>query len=166
MSSDQVQHSKVLTPHQRATIDAATVRIIPADKDPGASEAGVVDYIENTLGSHDARSLALYRSGVEELDRLAQETFSAKEFCSLDPTQQDSLLTLMEQKQSPFFSLLVEHTMEGFYGDPRHGGNRNRVGWKMLGFPGPSHPVGYRPPLGWYDAEVPDNYSATKKPSR
>lgn len=166
MSSDQIQHPKTLTPHQRATIDAATARIIPTDQDPGASEAGVVNYIENTLVSRDAGSLTLYRNGVEELDRLAQERFSAKDFCSLDPAQQDHVLTVMEQSKSPFFALLLEHTMEGFYGDPRHGGNKNRVGWKMLGFPGPSHPVGYRPPLGWYNAEIPDDFSATKKSSR
>ncbi len=166
MSSDQIQPSKVLTPHQRAAIDAAAARIIPTDQDPGASEAGVVNYIERTLGSHDTGSLALYRTGVEELDQLAQEKFTAKDFCSLDPAQQDHVLTFMEQNKSPFFSLLLEQTMEGFYGDPRHGGNKNRVGWKMLGFPGPSHPVGYRPPLGWYDAEIPDDFSTAKKPSR
>jgi gluconate 2-dehydrogenase gamma chain len=27
--------------------------------------------------------------------------------------------------------------MQGFYGDPRHGGNRDRVSWKMLGVPYP-----------------------------
>ena len=27
--------------------------------------------------------------------------------------------------------------MQGFYGDPRHGGNRDRVSWKMVGLPYP-----------------------------
>jgi gluconate 2-dehydrogenase gamma chain len=27
--------------------------------------------------------------------------------------------------------------MQGFYGDPRHGGNREGVSWKMLGLPYP-----------------------------
>ena len=37
----------------------------------------------------------------------------------------------------PFFDMLVAHAMQGFYGDPRHGGNRERVSWKMLGVASP-----------------------------
>ena len=36
-----------------------------------------------------------------------------------------------------FFALLVDHTMQSFYGDPRHGGNRDGASWKMLGTPYP-----------------------------
>ena len=35
--------------------------------------------------------------------------------------------------------------MEGFYGHPRHGGNKDRVGWQALGYPGPSFPHGNEP---------------------
>jgi gluconate 2-dehydrogenase gamma chain len=35
-----------------------------------------------------------------------------------------------------FFARLLAMTMEGFFGDPIYGGNRNKVSWKMLGFPG------------------------------
>ena len=38
---------------------------------------------------------------------------------------------------SAFFQRLRDYSMMGFYGDPRHGGNRNRVSWKMLGVPDP-----------------------------
>ena len=37
-----------------------------------------------------------------------------------------------------FFDLLLTHTRQGFYGDPRHGGNRDLVSWKMVGLPFPS----------------------------
>jgi gluconate 2-dehydrogenase gamma chain len=36
-----------------------------------------------------------------------------------------------------FFSLLALHTRQGFYSDPIYGGNKNRVGWKLIGFEGP-----------------------------
>jgi len=36
-----------------------------------------------------------------------------------------------------FFGRLRHYTMMGFYGDPRHGGNKDRVSWKMLGLPDP-----------------------------
>ena len=32
-----------------------------------------------------------------------------------------------------FFHLVREHTMQGFYGSPRHGGNRNYCSYKMIG---------------------------------
>ena len=37
-----------------------------------------------------------------------------------------------------FFPLLVTHTRQGFYADPIYGGNRSRVGWGVIGFPGPA----------------------------
>ena len=36
-----------------------------------------------------------------------------------------------------FFPLLCLHTRQGFYADPVYGGNRDRVGWEVIGFPGP-----------------------------
>lgn len=155
--------SSVFDSHQSATIQAATARIIPADHDPGALEAGVIDYIERTLASYARNAVQLYYDGVLELDKLAQERFGAKAFIASGPAEQDRILSTLEEKRSLFFALLVEHTMEGFYGDPRHGGNKNRVGWKMIGFPGPSFPKGYEPPLGWYDANEPNEFGSAKK---
>ena len=37
-----------------------------------------------------------------------------------------------------FFPLLVTHTRQGFYADPIYGGNKDQVGWKVIGFPGPA----------------------------
>jgi gluconate 2-dehydrogenase gamma chain len=37
-----------------------------------------------------------------------------------------------------FFPLLVTHTRQGFLSDPIYGGNRNQVGWQVIGFPGPA----------------------------
>ena len=37
-----------------------------------------------------------------------------------------------------FFPLLALHTRQGFYADPIYGGNRDRVGWQVIGFPGPA----------------------------
>jgi len=35
-----------------------------------------------------------------------------------------------------FFELLYQNVMEGLFADPIYGGNKDKVGWKMLGFPG------------------------------
>lgn len=37
-----------------------------------------------------------------------------------------------------FVPLLALHTRQGFYADPIYGGNRNRIGWDVIGFPGPA----------------------------
>ncbi len=34
--------------------------------------------------------------------------------------------------QQHFFNILRDHTMQGFYGSPRHGGNKNYVSYKMM----------------------------------
>jgi gluconate 2-dehydrogenase gamma chain len=71
-----------------------------------------------------------------------------KPFTAVTPDQQDAVLQSMEKGQArgegwqqvsakSFFDLVVSHTMQGFYGDPRHGGNRERVSWKMLRLPYP-----------------------------
>jgi gluconate 2-dehydrogenase gamma chain len=153
----------VFEPHQKATIEAAVDRVVPADRDPGARQAGVVNYIETTLATYEPEHTPLYIAGVEELDRLARQRFASERFASLRPEQRDEILAQLEKQRSAFFSILIEHTMQGFYGDPRHGGNRDGVSWKMIGFPGPSRPDGYRPPLGWYDENIPDDFDPDKK---
>jgi gluconate 2-dehydrogenase gamma chain len=40
-----------------------------------------------------------------------------------------------------FFELLLAYTIAGFFADPVHGGNRDMVGWKLIGFPGAQ--IGY-----------------------
>jgi gluconate 2-dehydrogenase gamma chain len=43
-----------------------------------------------------------------------------------------------QDEEFDFFPLLVAHTRQGFYSDPVYGGNRDRVGWDWIGFPGPT----------------------------
>ena len=45
--------------------------------------------------------------------------------------------TLTETELS-FVPLLAMHTRQGFYADPIYGGNKDQIGWKVIGFPGPS----------------------------
>ena len=40
-------------------------------------------------------------------------------------------------QKTPFFALLRQHTIEGMFADPMHGGNAGMVGWKLIGYPGP-----------------------------
>jgi gluconate 2-dehydrogenase gamma chain len=125
------------------TIDALCERIIPVDQDPGASWAGVVHYIDRKLAGYFRRHQRLYRLGLQGLHESSLALFG-KAFIDLTPAQQDELLAKLESNQAPgntwkqisaseFFNRLVEHTIQGFYGGPRHGGNRDAVSWLMLG---------------------------------
>ncbi len=177
--------------HEWRTIDAAVARIIPADHEAGAQEAGVTDFVDRFLSGvgyvhakadgsgfkplqgkaveawqervREAR--ALYREGVRTLDELSSEAYGA-DFAALSTDQQDSVLGRLERgtlaeadeqvdeksnlggappSNQPvttdglgFFDTLVRHVRQGFYADPVYGGNRDRIGWKVIGYPGPA----------------------------
>lgn len=84
-----------------------------------------------------------YRAGIAGIEKSSRLLYGS-DFAVLPQDKQVELLTKMEQGKAPqeawqkissteFFGLLVDHTMQGFYGDPRHGGNRDRASWKMVG---------------------------------
>ena len=150
---------RCFTGSEAATINAICERIIPADENPGAAWSGVVDFIDRKLAGYHRRYQPLYRTGLKGVSESSLIAFN-KEFIDLTKAQQDELLRKLESNQAPgavwsgnassdFFNRVVEHTMEGFYGGPRHGGNRDAVSWRMLGLPTP--PVRSRRPLsaGW-----------------
>ncbi len=127
---------RFFTAAEARTVDAVCEQIIPADGFPGAREAGVVNFIDAQLVRHYKKHQEAYRKGVAAVDAAAQAQFK-KPFASLSFEQQTEVLTGIEEKAPEFFSLIRTHTMQGFYGDPRHGGNRGQVSWRMLGLTGP-----------------------------
>jgi len=138
---------RVLSEDEAATLGAACDRIVPPDEDPGASQAGVVSFIDRQLATRQKKSLAAWQAGVRALDATARRRHGRR-FAELLPGPQDEILQAMQegsvymadwQEVDPteFFHLLHGHTMMGFYGDPRHGGNKDRAAWRMLGVPDP-----------------------------
>ena len=109
-------------------------QIIPGDETPGAAWAGVVNFIDRQLMGPYRRQVASYRSGLMEIDRASTGRFG-KNFADLDGQQQTAVLQTLEGNAKRFFSTVIAHTMQGYYGDPRHGGNRDAVSWRMLGVP-------------------------------
>lgn len=113
-----------LTPEEAAWLDALCEQIIPADEDPGAREAGVVRYIDRQLAGPLRRFRAAYRDGLAALRRARPD------FLTLTFDEQTAYLKTIED--TAFFQMVVDHTMQGFYGHPKHGGNRDGASWKML----------------------------------
>jgi gluconate 2-dehydrogenase gamma chain len=148
---------RFFTIEEGQTVAAICERMIPADQDPGATEAGAVNFIDLQLMGPYKRHRATYRQGIRGVEQTSLKRFGHR-FTELGPEGQDEVLKELERAaaaretrkgvSSPgetrkgvssedFFSLILSHTMQGFYGDPRHGGNRGRVSWKMLGLPYP-----------------------------
>jgi gluconate 2-dehydrogenase gamma chain len=132
-------------------VAAATGRILPSDDSgPGAQEAGVVIYIDRQLAGPYGRDRDRYTQGpfVEDAppefgyqgkatprEIYRQGLRNLKGFDRLPPDEQDARLKQIES--SRFFTLLRQHTIEGMFCDPMHGGNKDMVGWQLVGFPGP-----------------------------
>ena len=129
-----------LSDQQAATLAALCDQIVPADDFPSASQAGVLNYIDRQLVRHYSRHQDAYRDGLIEADSLSRKRFGHG-LSELAPTQQWEVTRTIELENSAFFTLLRNHTFEGYYGSPRHGGNRDAQSWRMLGLSEP-------PPLG------------------
>lgn len=118
---------RFFTEAEARTLDAMLAHIIPADDTPGAREAGVIHYIDRQLTRRFRESQKIYREGLAALG----------DFVGLSAERQLETLRAMERDRGhrPFFDLVVTHAMQGFYGNPRHGGNRDFASWRMLGIP-------------------------------
>lgn len=138
---------RVLSQAEAETLGAACDQIVPPDDFPGATEAGAIEFIDRQLATREQEKLGFWQAGLQGLDQTAVHR-SGGRFHTLAFGEQTLLLEDVErgevdaaawQEVDPkaFFNTLVSYTMMAFYGDPRHGGNRDRVSWTMVGLPGP-----------------------------
>jgi len=129
------------------TLASMVDQIIPPDQDAGAVWAGVLNYIDRQVCGPYQNLQILYRRGLAGADQTSHSLYG-RLFADLESHQQIELLHRLEdgKAQGPvwkqlssteFFGTVVDHTMQGFYGDPRHGGNREGVSWRMLNLPYP-----------------------------
>ena len=154
------------SPEQAAEIDAIAARIIPTDGTPGAREAGVVYFIDRALIAFASDDQKTYKEGLPELQARVRELFPAVErFSAATPEQQDEVLHSLDDhapvparpfRSHPaaqsFFETLRQHTIAGFLIDPDAGGNRDGVGWKVIGR---EREHMFQPPFGYYDKDYP-----------
>ena len=141
---------RFFTEAEARVITAACERIFPNDAGgPGATEAGVVIYIDRQLAGPYGRDKFRYTKG-PIVESVPEHGFQGKEapqdtyregiktlgnFTELSVEQQIQKLTSIERTR--FFQLLRAHTIEGMFSDPMHGGNKDLIGWQLIGFPGP-----------------------------
>ena len=141
---------RFFTEREARVVAAAGERIFPSDATgPGASNAGVVIYIDRQLAGPYGRDKYRYVAPpfVESVpehgyqgSKTPREIYRAGcralgDFADLSGAEQDARLEAIEKTR--FFTLLRSHTIEGMFCDPIHGGNADLTGWTLIGFPGP-----------------------------
>ena len=86
---------------------------------------------------------SVYRRGIAALADLTSERFGTTFVEATSEQRSQLMLEISELSMNhpemflgQFFRIVREHTIQGFFGDPAYGGNRDTVGWKLVGFPG------------------------------
>lgn len=139
---------QTLDPAMAADIEAIASQIIPSTDGPGAREAGVIYFVDRALSTFDADLRDAYHTGMALIQQKRQEMFpGSASVATLSGDQQIQLIHGIEHTE--FFELLRTHTMYGLLGNPSYGGNRDQIGWKLIGF---EDRMAYQPPFGYYDA--------------
>jgi gluconate 2-dehydrogenase gamma chain len=86
----------------------------------------------------------LYRAGIEATNAYCTKTYG-KSFDRLAEAQREEVLIGLSTAKitfdsglpvRTFWTTLYQSVMEGMFSDPIYGGNRNKAGWKLIGFPG------------------------------
>ncbi len=137
-----------------AEVEAITARIFPTDDTPGAREAGVIYFIDQSLNTFAADQQPVFTRGLQALsEAVAKLQPGETRFAALTHEQQDTVLRSVEH--SEFFGSLRFATIAGMFALPKYGGNKDFIGWSLVN----QDPVfEYTAPFGWYDR--PENQQA------
>lgn len=141
---------ETITAAEAREIVAVAARILPTTDTPGATEAGAVYFFDKALGSFYADQLEFGRTLFAQFQSGVADAYpGAERFSDLNEADQDAYLKTKER--TPFFQNARFLTIFGVFCLSEYGGNRDNVGWKMVGMDGPPHAWSY--PFGYYDAE-------------
>lgn len=117
---------------------------------------------EDTQGYQSRLTPAgLYRAAIKAIEDAVGRQFNGKSFARLAAKDQDAILSKLENGKinlgqidpKTFFDMFLQNVLEGFWSDPIYGGNKNMVGWKLIGFPGARYD--YRPFVSQHGKRLP-----------
>jgi gluconate 2-dehydrogenase gamma chain len=86
----------------------------------------------------------LYRAGIAATNVHCRSAYG-KPFDRLDDKQREEVLVGLSSGKlnfdnglpaRVFWTTVYQTVMEGMFSDPIYGGNRNKAGWRLIGFPG------------------------------
>jgi gluconate 2-dehydrogenase gamma chain len=133
-----------LSASQRQLLDAFIDCLVPNDElGPGALEMGAAQYIDRALADALSSEKGTFTDGLTATDDFSRKQFDTP-FYLLPEEKKDQVLTALESGQVPdfpnaraFFARVRRLTLEGMFGDPYYGGNKNFAGWDLIRYPGP-----------------------------
>jgi len=144
-------NTSFLSRAELADVDAITAQIIPTDDNTGAREAGVALFIDRALATFFGRMAPDFRSQLAAFRLRCQAQHpDAGSFAALSNEQQIAFLKQVDR--TPFFERVRLLTLVGMFAMPKYGGNRDGIGWKLLGFQDQHI---FTPPFGYYDRDYP-----------
>jgi gluconate 2-dehydrogenase gamma chain len=142
-SAPQRSAGNFLSDDEYHLIESIAEQIIPTDEWPGGRGAGIAKFIDIQLAGPYNRFQREYRKGLAAIEDTCLNKYASK-FSELSWNVQTELLQDMEADKlsgnnwkdgfaRKFFDLLRSHSLQGFYGSPRHGGNKDFASYKMIG---------------------------------
>ena len=167
---NKISQWRYLNEEEITLLDAIVEQIIPTDDFPGAKWANVSNFIDKQLNSYYTKHQLTYREGLAAFEKTVIQ-MKGKKFEELPFGEQTKMLEMTETGDlkgeywkdllsSDFFGMIRQHTMQGFYGSPLHGGNHEYISYRMLGLDYPNV-IGQNRynDLSWrkYDPKSPEN---------
>ncbi len=142
-AAPQRSGQKFLTDNEYHIVESFAEQIIPTNEYPGGRDTGAADFIDIQLAGPYHRFQQDYRKGLAAIEETCQNMYH-KKFVELPWNIQTEFMKDMEAGKlsgdnwkegfsRKFFELLRSHSLQGFYGSPRHGGNKDFVSYKMIG---------------------------------
>jgi gluconate 2-dehydrogenase gamma chain len=133
---------RFFTNSEAELIDSISEQIIPADEWPGGRDSGVTNFIDKQLVGPYVRFKSKYRKGIAAIQDTCRTSYQ-KKFEDLTWDEQTIFLERLEAGNikepvwaggfdKEFFSMVRDHSMQAYYGSPIHGGNKNKMSYKMI----------------------------------
>jgi gluconate 2-dehydrogenase gamma chain len=138
-----------LTAAQARLLDVITSHIVPTDDTPGAREAHVVRFIDHAYATFFSDFRKDFTDGLDAFGEFVSRFRpDGASFLELSPSEQVSALRDLERLEPDVFGPLRDITMTGMFSHPEHGGNFQKIGWKLIGY---VDQYSWAPPFGYYD---------------
>lgn len=149
--ASEVATFTTFSPREGADFEAFAARIVPSDDTPGAREAGSVYFADRALQNVLSDVLPIIQGGLGSLaERVVALHGEDAVFSELGEAEQDAIVAAVEQEDPGFFFFGRVLVTVGLICNPAYGGNRDQVGWELIGFQ-PTY--AYQPPFGYYDRD-------------
>lgn len=143
------KRNEFFTADQARDFDAIAAQIIPTDATPGAREAHVLHFADRFVATVARDWQPGLQMDFKLLgDAVGQKTGGSRLFALLNNADQIALLTQFEKSQRDAFDDFRDLVMLGMFSHPMHGGNVDRIGWKLIGY---EDRYSWQPPFGDYD---------------